>query len=160
MSLGFEQAGFDIVAAVDIDEIHAATHAKNFPGCKTLVADLSYLSGDALRSEAELQDNEIDVLFGGPPCGGFSIMGRRKVDDPRNKLLDHFARLVDELSPRYFVVENVEGLLMGTMTEVLDEFLSRVECAGYSTVSPIQRLFATDFGVPQNRRRVFILARP
>lgn len=157
MSLGFEQAGFDVVAAVDVDQIHVATHSRNFPNCKTLVADLSDLSGDALRSESQLEGCEIDVLFGGPPCGGFSIMGRRKFDDPRNKLLGHFARLVDELSPCYFVVENVEGLLIDPMMDILDEFLEQVDRAGYSTVSPIMTLVATDFGVPQNRRRIFIL---
>jgi len=157
MSLGFEQAGFDVVAAVDVDPIHIATHRRNFPRCKSIIADLCTLSGDDLRRYAELGKRDIHVIFGGPPCGGFSIIGKRRIDDPRNQLLGHFARLVDELRPRYFVVENVEGLLLEPMTEILDEFLTRVQGAEYETVSPIQRLDASDFGVPQRRKRVFIL---
>ena len=157
MSLGFEQAGFDIVAAVDVDPVHIATHQRNFPACTSIIADLSSLSGDDLRVDAELGDREIDVIFGGPPCGGFSIIGKRRVDDPRNGLLGHFARLVGELRPRYFVVENVEGLLLGPMTDILQGFRKRIQLAEYETVSPIHTLTASDFGVPQRRRRVFIL---
>lgn len=157
MSLGFEQAGFDVVAAVDVDPIHVATHSKNFPECKTVGADLSSLSGADLRSQTELNEREIDIVFGGPPCGGFSIIGKRRVEDPRNELLGHFARLVDELGPRYFVVENVEGLLLDPMMGVFERFLGRVERMGYSTVSPVQTLVASDLGVPQRRRRVFVL---
>jgi DNA (cytosine-5)-methyltransferase 1 len=157
MSLGFEQAGFDVVAAVDADPVHVATFSQNFPECRTLQADLSVLSGEKLRSQAGLATRRIEVVFGGPPCGSFSMIGRRRADDPRNELLLHFARLVDELSPSSFVVENVEGLLKGPALSVLDAFVSRVRDAGYSVVSPIVSLDASDFGVPQTRRRVFIV---
>lgn len=157
MSLAFEQAGFDVVAAVDVDPIHIATHDSNFPKCKSIIADLSSLSGDDLRAHTELGEREIDVIFGGPPCGGFSIIGKRRVDDPRNELLGDFARLVEELRPRYFVVENVEGLLLEPMSEILEEFVRQVELAEYEIVSPIQVLVASDFGVPQRRKRLFVL---
>jgi DNA (cytosine-5)-methyltransferase 1 len=157
MSLGFEQAGFDVLAAFDADPIHVATHARNFPYCKTIEADLSEVSGQEIRSLAGLVDGHIDVLFGGPPCGGFSLMGKRKLEDPRNELLGHFARLVVDLEPPYFVVENVEGLLMEPMTDFLDAFKMRVRPAGYSVVDPIVALNASDFGVPQHRRRMFML---
>jgi len=157
MSLGFAQAGFDIVAAVDSDPIHVEIYSHNFPGCQTLRADLSLLRGDQLRTQAGLGQDRIDVLFGGPPCGGFSLMGKRRPKDPRNQLLLHFARLVDELGPRYFVVENVQGLLMDPITEVLEAFLQRIDQGGYSVVAPIQTLDSSDFGVPQRRRRIFIL---
>ena len=157
MSLGFQQAGFDVVAAVDADPVHVATYSQNFPGCRTIQADLSVLSGDELRAETGLGTTNIDVLFGGPPCGGFSMIGRRRTDDPRNELLVHFARLVDELSPSCFVVENVEGLLKGPARSVLDAFVFRVGGAGYSVMTPFASLDASDFGVPQTRRRVFIV---
>lgn len=157
MSLGFEQAGFDIIAAVDSDPIHVTTHSENFLECQTILADLSLLSGDELRSKAGLGEKQIDVVFGGPPCGGFSVIGKRRADDPRNQLLLHFTRLVDELSPRYFVVENVEGLLIDPMTEILEAFLQCVDQVGYSVVAPVQTLNASEFGVPQRRRRIFIL---
>jgi len=156
MSLGFEQGGFDIVAGVDIDPLNAAIHSVNFPDCKTLCADVSGLSGTELRSRAGLGEGEIDVVFGGPPCGGYSVMGRRNVDDPRNRLLSHFARLVLELEPRYFVVENVGGLLIDPMPKHVEAFKSRLR-SEYRVVEPIQALDARDFGVPQRRRRIFIL---
>ena len=157
MSLGFEQAGFDVVAAVDADPVHVATYAQNFPECCTLQADLSVLSGEELRSQAGLATRQIDVVFGGPPCGGFSMIGRRRANDPRNELLLHFARLVGELSPSCFVVENVEGLLKGPARSVLDAFVSRVGGAGYAVMTPFVSLDASDFGVPQTRRRVFVV---
>jgi DNA (cytosine-5)-methyltransferase 1 len=157
MSLGFEQAGFEIAAAVDSDPIHAEAHAQNFPSCKTITADISTLTGRELRAFAGLRKRHIDVVFGGPPCQGFSLIGKRKLRDPRNKLLFEFVRLVRELQPSYFVCENVEGLAQGKARAVLDSFVRRAKRAGYEVVEPIQALDARGFGVPQNRRRVFIL---
>lgn len=157
MSLGFQQAGFDVAAAVDSDPIHVSIHSKNFPTCRTIQADLSKVSGQELRDEAKLEDRQIDVLFGGPPCGGFSIMGKRNPDDARNDLLRHFARLTEELHPHYFVIENVEGLVMKPMMQYLKAFEQHVRAAGYAIVQPIRVLDASDFGVPQRRKRVFIL---
>lgn len=157
MSLGFEQAGIEVVAAVDSDPVHAETHAKNFPDCRTLCADLSQLAADELRIQTGLNEKQIDVLFGGPPCQGFSVIGKRRTDDPRNLLLHQFARLVNELRPSYFVVENVQGLLIGEARRQLETFLHQVEGYGYSVATNVQTLDASDFGVPQRRRRVFIL---
>lgn len=157
MSLGFEQAGFDIVAAVDSESVHVATHKVNFPHCQTIKADLSLMSGKRLRKETNLGDREVDVVFGGSPCGGFSIIGRRKFDDSRNKLLATFARLVVGLQPKYVVVENVRGLLIDPMTLHLEAFRDRLAKYGYSIVFPPKFLDAYDFGVPQCRERVFIL---
>lgn len=157
MSLGFEQAGFHVVAAVDANEINTATHAKNFPHCKTLHADISKLSGKDLRRDAGLGDREIDVVFGGPPCQGFSMIGKRRLDDSRNLLVYDFARLVRELRPRYFVMENVEGLMAGRAVAVLKSLVRRVRRAGYAVVEPVQILCASDYGVPQRRRRLFVL---
>lgn len=157
MSLGFEQAGFDVCAAVDVDPIHVETYANNFPSCRALCADLSRLSGRELRERTGLGQRPIDVLFGGPPCEGFSFIGKRRRDDPRNLLILDFARLVRELCPSYFVVENVQGLLAGEAVAVLQSFVRRVKRAGYMVVSPIRTLDASDFGVPERRRRVFII---
>jgi DNA (cytosine-5)-methyltransferase 1 len=157
MSLGFQQAGFDIVAVVDIDPIHMATYARNFPNTIRILNDLAVVTGKDIRKIANLNGNEIDVLFGGPPCGGFSMIGKRRVEDPRNQLLLHFARLIRELKPKYFVVENVKGLLVKPMDSLVDLFIENVNRAGYNTVAPIQVLNANDFGVPQRRQRVFIL---
>ena len=157
MSLGFEQAGFNVVAAVDSDPIHVSTYSKNFCKKNVFCADLSSLSGQELRYKSKLDDQQIDVICGGPPCTGFSMIGKRRVTDPRNQLLVHFARLIKELKPNYFIVENVKGLLIHPMTQILDIFVNKVEKAGYSIVKPIRCLDAYDFGVPQRRSRVFIL---
>ncbi|WP_207233569.1 DNA cytosine methyltransferase [Salinicola tamaricis] len=87
MSLGFEQAGFDIAAAVEIDPIHCATHEYNFPYSKAICASVVDLTGDDVRQKAGIGDREIDVVFGGAPCQGFSLIGKRVLDDPRNELL-------------------------------------------------------------------------
>ncbi len=156
MSLGFEEAGFNVVAAFELDELHVEYHTKNFPLCHTVEADISQLTGADVRRLGELGDRQIDVLFGGSPCQGFSLIGRRDHGDPRSKLLFDFARLVDELKPKYFVVENVAGLLLGKAKRFYDDFVALVTAAEYSVCEP-WLLTATDFGVPQRRKRVFIV---
>ncbi|MFO0211734.1 MAG: DNA cytosine methyltransferase, partial [Pseudanabaena sp.] len=110
MTLGFEQAGFDVLASVEIDPIHCATHEYNFPMWKVICASVTDISGDDIRQKSDIGDREVDVVFGGPPCQGFSLMGKRAFDDPRNQLVSHFMRLVTELRAKYFVMENVKGL--------------------------------------------------
>lgn len=157
MSLGFEQAGFNVVAAVDSDKINVETHKKNFPTCKTIRGDLSDMTGAEIREQAKIGDTHIDLLFGGPPCQGFSLIGKRDAADPRNKHLQDFARLVGELAPNYFVVENVAGLLLGDAEKQLRKFIRAVKRSGYCVVEPVKTLDASKFGVPQRRERVFIL---
>jgi DNA (cytosine-5)-methyltransferase 1 len=157
MSLGFEQAGFHVACAVDDNPLSTAAHRINFhPECWTLTADVRKLSGEELRQRGRLGDHDIDVVFGGPPCQGFSVGGRQRADDPRNALLLHFARLVKELHPRYFVLENVRGLIKEGGRYV-EPFVRKVRRAGYSVLEPIRDLDARAFGVPQRRRRVFVV---
>jgi len=157
MSLGFEQAGFDVVAAVEIDPIHCATHEYNFPNCKTICASVTDLSGREIRRLAGLGDKEIDVVFGGAPCQGFSMIGKRALDDPRNQLVFHYVRIVEELNPKYCVFENVKGLTLGKHAEFLKELISALGEAGYDVLLPYQVLNAADYGVPQDRKRLFLL---
>lgn len=157
MSLGFEQAGFNVVAGFDSEPRHIATYQSNFPSSKAFTVDLATASGKHLRNLAALGSGPIDALFGGPPCQGFSLGGRRDLADPRNQQILHFARLVSELRPRYFVVENVEGLLLGHARSVVASFREQLRPGNYSVVEPIGVLDASNFGVPQRRRRTFIL---
>ncbi|HKO44222.1 MAG TPA: DNA cytosine methyltransferase [Pyrinomonadaceae bacterium] len=156
MSLGFEEAGFKIAAAFELDEMHTEYHAKNFPRCMTVKANISELTGADVRRLGKLGDEQIDVLFGGSPCQGFSLIGRRDAEDPRSEVLFDFARLIGELQPSYFVVENVEGLLLGDAKSFYERFVAVVTTGGYSVCDP-WLLTATDFGVPQRRKRVFIV---
>ena len=157
MSLGFEQAGFDVRAAVDSDPIHCATHSRNFPMTVTIAKPVEELSGDAIREAAGLRGTEIECVFGGPPCQGFSLIGRRSLDDPRNVLVREFVRLTVELDARTFVFENVKGLTVGKHRAFLDEIVESFEDAGYAVRSPWRVLNAARFGVPQKRERLFLL---
>ena len=156
MSLGFEQAGFDVVAAVELDPIHAAAHEYNFPDCRVLCGDATKVESDALLELAGVRRGEVDVIFGGPPCQGFSMIGKRLSDDPRNACLSHFQRLVAEIRPRYFVMENVSGLAIGPARQLLQAFIEASQEAGYKVVEPVQVLNAAEYGVPQARRRLFV----
>ena len=103
LSLGFEQAGFDVRAAVEIDPIHAAVHKFNFPKTAVLARSVVGLTAAEIRLAAGLGDAPIDCVFGGPPCQGFSLIGHRALEDPRNRLVLEFVRLVRELDSRTFV---------------------------------------------------------
>jgi DNA (cytosine-5)-methyltransferase 1 len=158
LSLGLEQAGYEIAAAVEYDPIHAAVHEFNFPYGKTFAADVSKITGRQIREESEIGDREIHLVAGGPPCQGISMIGRRAIDDPRNALLKEFVRVVLELRPRYFLMENVAGLMVGGHRQLVDEVVEMVEASGeYRVVSPIRVLQAADYGTPQSRKRVFVL---
>jgi DNA (cytosine-5)-methyltransferase 1 len=157
LSLGFEQAGFDIAAAVEIDPIHCATHEYNFPYSTAICASVVNMTGEEIRRRANLSDTDIDVVFGGAPCQGFSMIGKRALDDPRNQLVFHYVRLVTELQPKYFVFENVKGLTLGKHAEFLKELIAALGHAGYDVQSPYQVLNAADYGVPQDRKRLFVI---
>jgi DNA (cytosine-5)-methyltransferase 1 len=158
LSLGFEQAGFDVAAAVEIDPIHCAVHEYNFPNCRTICASVIDISGDEIRSRAGLQGKDIDVVFGGPPCQGFSMIGKRTLDDPRNSLVFHFVRLIKELQPKYCVFENVKGLTLGLHAKFLTELIEELQKTGYTVLLPHRVLNAADYGVPQDRQRLFLVA--
>jgi DNA (cytosine-5)-methyltransferase 1 len=157
MSLGMERAGFDIALAVDYDGYHVATHERNFPYGRTKCSSVQELSKGSLFELAGLgTDDEVSLVFGGPPCQGFSAMGLRDAQDPRNTLIFHFARIVDEVRPKAFVMENVTGLNMGSTQPVFEAFLGKVG-KYYNVTLPVRVLTATDFGVPQARRRLFVM---
>jgi DNA (cytosine-5)-methyltransferase 1 len=157
LSLGFEQAGFHVVAAVDFNPVNTATYSQNFPATKTICADISGLTGSQIRNSCGLKAERIDVVFGGPPCQGFSTIGKRNMADPRNELIFQFARIVAELKPRYFVLENVAGLLHTPSRAVIERALDQLRSEDFQCVLPLQVLDAQGFGVPQRRRRVFVL---
>lgn len=156
MSLGFEQAGFDVVLGVDTDGHHIAAHHRNFPKSKTICGSVSDLTGDQIRKCADLRA-DLDLLFGGPPCQGFSHMGLRDKKDPRNSLVNEFVRIALELLPRSVVMENVPGILSESTRPLLDAAIADLS-QEYNVTEPVRVLNAADFGVPQNRKRVIVLA--
>lgn len=157
MSLGFEQAGFDIAAAVEIDPIHAAVHHFNFPETAVIAKSVVGLTAAGVRAAAGIGRRSIDVVFGGPPCQGFSLMGQRMLEDSRNLLVKEFVRLVAELKAKTFVFENVKGLTVGKHRMFLDALIDEFDSAGYAVRVPWRVLNAMNYDVPQDRERLFLL---
>lgn len=157
LSLGFEQAGFDIVAAVDVDPVHCAVHHFNFPHTAAIPRSVDSLSAAEIREAASIGDRTVDCVFGGAPCQGFSMIGHRALDDPRNRLVRHFVRLVAELQPRTFVFENVKGLTVGKHRSFLEELVAEFKQVGYAVRLPWKVLNAANYGTPQSRERLIVL---
>lgn len=170
MSIGLEAAGWESTAAIDIDESALQTYAFNRPSSyneapvvprTTLVLrkDLqdSVELKTAIRSiKSRLDGRRLGLLAGGPPCQGFSHAGFRAADDSRNDLAVAYLKLAQELKPEVFLLENVEGLLTFQGGRVAAEIVRTLQELGYET-APIWRLAAEEYGVPQMRRRVFII---
>lgn len=154
-TLGALRAGFDVVSAVEIDKYAIETHRTNFPRSTVIDKDISTLSGTELLERSGLIPGQFDCLFGGPPCQGFSTMGKGNVDDSRNSLFSHFFRLVDETSPSLFVAENVPGILADKYSEIVKNALKKVSDK-YIVLEPLI-VRASNVGVPTIRTRVFFI---
>lgn len=157
LSLGFEQAGFDVVAAVEIDPVHCAVHEFNFPETAIIPRSVAGLKGSDIRLAAGIGSRPVDCVFGGPPCQGFSMIGHRVLDDPRNRLVLDFVRIVAELDAKTFVFENVKGLTVGKHRQFLGELVEAFDAAGYQVRQPWKVLDAAHFGVPQHRERLILI---
>lgn len=152
-SLGFERAGFNVLLGIDVWNDALATFAHNHKGSKTLNADLSTLHPE--ETEVLLDGKEIDVIIGGPPCQGFSVAGKRIVDDIRNKLYKAFVGFVAHFQPKAFVLENVPNILSIGGGIVRDSIVEDFTALGYTVEYKV--LTASDYGVPQNRRRAIFV---
>lgn len=158
LSLGLEQAGFDVRCAVEIDPIHACVHKFNFPECSVVARSVEEIDGAYIRKAAGLKAREkVDLIAGGAPCQGFSLIGQRALDDPRNSLVKHFIRLISEIKPSYFLFENVKGITVGKHKQILNEIIDELTSIGYNVVSPWKVLNAKNYGVPQSRERLFLM---
>ena len=156
LSLGASRAGFSVLGAVELDDSALETHRRNFPHTAHVAADIATLRGDALATALNLTTrSRITGVIGGPPCQGFSIIGKSRFDDPRNSLFEDFFRLVAELRPSFFLAENVPGILHGKNASVLQKAIDRV-ASTYVVLPPIV-VDARDFGAPTTRRRAFFL---
>jgi len=154
-SLGFGQAGYDVRFATDLDADAVESYRRNFPGTPCETADIRQLTAEAVLQRIGLKPGELDMLLGGPPCQGFSSAGVKAGDDPRNSLLSHYVRLLEGIRPKWFVMENVEGLLTsGGGLHVRDTVAAFLE-AGYSL--NVEKVYAQGYGIPQRRKRVLIV---
>lgn len=166
MSLGFELAGFRLLSALDIDKHAMSTYRANHPGTAVVIGDIldSSVKERFLQETLErLGGQELNGLIGGPPCQGFSTAGWRKAEDPRNKLWQAYMDMLEALRPRWFVLENVPGMLSmrtkdasaGRGSLVLEIIFRAFRDLGYQL--DVGVLNAADFGVPQRRKRLFLI---
>ena len=153
MSTGFEMAGFEPLIAIDNWQDSLDTYLYNHPESQTLCADLSSIDIQKIAKQYNLKN--VDVIIGGPPCQGFSIAGKRIVDDIRNKLYKSFVSFVEYFMPRVFVMENVPNILSIGGGAVRESILSDFRALGYNVEYKV--LTASDYGVPQNRRRAIFV---
>jgi len=151
-SLGAHKAGFKVGAAFDIDPVLTSSFTQNFRDTKLYLRDVSLLTGAEI---SKLVRSSVTGVFGGPPCQGFSDIGRRDASDPRRQLLGHFFRIVSEIKPLFFVMENVKGLAYSDAKEVLDAALCHVS-HDFNIFGP--HIFdAADFGAATKGRRLFVI---
>ena len=153
LSLGSERAGLSVRGAVDIDSEAIKAHARNFPNTVHLDADVSTLTGQELRRRLNLNSEDISGIIGGPPCQGFSPIGRRDRDDTRNMLFVDFFRIVSEVLPKFFLAENVPGIMQDSYCEIREHAFSLVESK--YTILPPMTLVASEYGTATIRKRVF-----
>jgi|HubBroStandDraft_1064217.scaffolds.fasta_scaffold18418_2 DNA (cytosine-5)-methyltransferase 1 len=153
-SLGLVKAGWELRLAVDADPSCAQTHAANLPG-QFMLGDLREVDGSALMDMAGLASGELDLLFAGPPCHGFSIIGSRVVWDERNNLYQEVLRLASQLKPRCVVIENVPGLATLAGGAYLHTILECLTAQGYQAACA--ELLAAQYGAPQMRWRLIII---
>ncbi len=165
-SLAAYNAGVDVLAAIEFDQNAAETYKKNLVDrlgvkIKVYAEDITEFDIDSLVNDIGIKKGELDILLGGPPCQGFSshrIKDSGK-DDPRNALLIRYFDFVEHLRPKAFLVENVPGLLWPRHEKYLNDFLDLTKEHGYQIVTCAPLILnARDYGVPQNRKRAFILA--
>ena len=160
LSIGFEWAGFDLIAASDNDEAanEAVRANATRPHDPVIPADLSEPAEHAsvMREIKKRLSGPLDVLIGGSPCQGFSTAGFARMDDPRNKLLFSFIAAVEELRPRTVIMENVPALMWRRRRPFLEAIMHRLQTLGYMPTAKI--LHAEGYGVPQLRRRLFVAA--
>ena len=173
LSLGFERAGCEILGGIDNEYWPVMTHHRNFPNAKIILPPQDICGINP--ADLGLPRGSIDILIGGPPCQGFSQVGRVKIKslglererDKKNKLYKQFIRFLDYFQPKYFVVENVQGMRTFKQSRFLENIISELSDglepdgysfkAGYDVQNRV--LCSADFGVPQMRHRLFIIGR-
>lgn len=155
LSEGLRMAGFECLWANEFDKYAAETFAENFPTAGVDSTDIRELSPRDVRHSLGVGVGELHAVVGGPPCQGFSTYGKRDEFDPRNQLYRNFFGFIEEFRPRYFVMENVVGMLSMNNGEVIADVLRIASSLGYE--SSVHNVRAENFGVPQRRRRVFVI---
>ncbi len=154
-SLGYKWAGGKVLAAVEWDENAVATYRLNHLGTPVLHRDITTVTAEELLALTGLQVGELDIFDGSPPCQGFSTAGKRQINDPRNSLFREYVRLLRGLQPKVFIMENVSGMVKGSMKHVFAIVMRELKASGYTV--KCQLMDAAYFGVPQHRQRMIFI---
>jgi len=156
LSYGFaHDDNFGIVAANEILPNMAKAYSLNHPTAKVYAEDIKDFNAKKIEKDLNIKASEIDIIVGGPPCQAYSTVGKRLIDDPRGKLFQEYYRVLKEFNPKFFLFENVKGLLSMQGGELLKTIISLFESLGYKVQYKL--LNAADYGVPQIRERVVII---
>lgn len=154
-SLGFHSYGVSIISAYDIWDKAVETYNANFPGNIARRMDLGVCDFNELRESLCLYRGELDLIIGGPPCQGFSTSGKRGGEDPRNRLLQKYVNAIDSFWPRWFMMENVEGMLTTSNGDFIVSAIEKLIELGYSIF--LKKVYMHEYGVPQCRKRVIVV---
>lgn len=154
LSLGASRAGFNVVAAVELDSHAMASHITNFPHCIHIQRDIMELDGQTLIELAGVEANNLVGIIGGPPCQGFSSIGHGDINDIRNQLFEKFFILIEQLKPAFFVAENVPGIMNSKYDAIRKRAFSHVQ--DYHLLPPIS-INASEYGAPTTRTRYFFI---
>ena len=154
-SLGFAKYGVNILGAYDIWEEAIKTYNLNFGDNKAHQTDLANCDFEQIKNDLGLQKGELDIIIGGPPCQGFTTLGKRGQDDPRNRLLLNYVNALETFYPRWFMMENVEGMLTTANGNFIIEAIEQIISLGYCVY--MKKVYMHEYGIPQRRKRVIII---
>lgn len=154
-SLGYESAGGKVLLSVEFDPHAVQVYRDNFPHTDLFADDIAKLSVKDALIRTGLKPGELDIFDGSPPCQGFSLAGKRQLNDPRNALFTQYVRLLEGFMPKVFVMENVPGMVVGKMKVVFAQILQALKGAGYWVSARV--LDSQYFGVPQRRKRMIFI---
>lgn len=155
LSSGLKAAGFDVAVGIDVDYDSIQTFKFNFPKAVALTKNLTKYSPVKFSKEYGFKQGDFKIIVGGPPCQGFSLSGQRRLDDPRNKLFLELIKYVEFFAPEEFLVENVPGLIGLYEGKIKVRIAKALEVLGYDIF--YKTMLASDYGVPQDRKRVFFV---
>ncbi len=154
-SLGYQMAGGKVLLAVEWDDNAVETYRLNFPDTPIYHGDIAKLTVEECLRLTGLQPGELDILDGSPPCQGFSVAGKGKLNDSRNQLFREYVRLLRGLQPKVFIMENVSGMVKGKMKLMFAEILTELKASGYKVKARLMN--AMYCGVPQSRQRMIFV---
>lgn len=154
-SLGYHWAGFRELLAIEWEDHAVECFKLNFPDVPVWQKDITKVTSQEILDFCKIKKGELDVFDGSPPCQGFSTAGKREVQDPRNDLFMHYSRLVQELEPKVFVMENVSGMIKGTMKGKFIEIMKLLKAMNYEVKAKVMN--AMYYGVPQSRQRIIFI---